>query len=77
VPVQYAGSGAGVLSTALQVGNALGVAIIGIIFYGALGVAATAAAYAHAFNTSVVYLISVGIVLAVLVQFLPRRGDRR
>jgi predicted MFS family arabinose efflux permease len=37
VTPQHAGSAAGVLSTVQQVGNALGVALLGIVFYGALG----------------------------------------
>jgi len=77
VPAQDAGSAAGVLPTALQNCNALGVAVIGIIFYSAHGAAATAAAYAHALRASAVYLISVGVALAALVQLLPRRLGRR
>jgi predicted MFS family arabinose efflux permease len=75
VSTRYAGTGAGVMSTAVQIGNALGVAVIGIIFYSALGTAATVAAYAHALLASVVYLILIGLALALLVQFLPRAGQ--
>jgi len=63
---QYAGAASGVLATGLQIGNALGVAIIGVIFYNSL-----AGGYPHAFEMGLIYLIGVGIVLAVLVQFLP------
>jgi predicted MFS family arabinose efflux permease len=70
---RHAGAGAGVMSTAVQIGNALGVAVIGIIFYSPLG---AAAAYAHALLASVMYLILIGLTLALLVQFLPRHRAR-
>jgi predicted MFS family arabinose efflux permease len=73
VTPQHAGTGSGVLSTALQVGNALGVAIIGIVFYDKLGAVATLPAFPAAFNLSVVYLTLLGVLVAVLVQFLPGR----
>jgi hypothetical protein len=60
------------MSTALQIGNALGVAVIGIIFYSALGPAFTAATFARALLASVWFLIAIGLALALLVQFLPR-----
>jgi hypothetical protein len=72
ISAQHAGAASGVLTTALQVGNAIGVAIIGMIFYGALGEQA-APAYASAFTPSLVYLIVMSVALAGLVQFLP--GD--
>jgi predicted MFS family arabinose efflux permease len=72
IPARYAGAGAGVMSTALQIGNALGVAVIGIIFYSALGPAFTAATFARALLASVWFLIAIGLALALLVQFLPR-----
>lgn len=67
---QHAGAASGVLSTTVQVGNAVGVAIVGIIFYNALGT--TAASYAHAFKLSLIFLVAVALVLACLVQLLPR-----
>jgi EmrB/QacA subfamily drug resistance transporter len=69
VPHARAGSASGVLATGVQVGVALGVALVGLIFYGAL----TGAGYAHAFGQSLLYPIGVGLVLALVVQFLPAR----
>ncbi|GAA0665286.1 MFS transporter [Kitasatospora atroaurantiaca] len=69
---QYAGAASGVLSTALQIGNALGVALIGLIFYNALDLSAGPATYAHAFQLSLFYSIGIGVVLAAIVQLLPR-----
>ncbi len=45
VPTQHAGSASGVFNTGLQVGNSIGIAVIGVIFFGILGSqSATAAA---------------------------------
>ncbi len=46
---QEAGSGAGIVTTTLQVGNALGVALIGLLFFTLLGAETPPAAYADAF----------------------------
>jgi len=67
VSAQHAGPASGVLSTVQQVGNALGVALIGIVFYGALG-----GGVPHAFRGCLIFLIAVELVLAGLVQLLPK-----
>jgi EmrB/QacA subfamily drug resistance transporter len=71
VKPEHAGAASGVLATGLQVGNALGVAIIGVIFYNSIHLANGVGTFAHAFQMSMIYLIGVGLTLAVLVQFLP------
>jgi EmrB/QacA subfamily drug resistance transporter len=70
VSPQHAGPAAGVLSTVQQVGNALGVALLGIVFYGALG-----GGVPHAFRGCLIFLIAVELVLAGLVQLLPKDPD--
>jgi len=67
VTPQHAGPAAGVLSTVQQVGNALGVALLGIVFYGALG-----GGVPHAFRGCLIFLIVVEFALAGLVQLLPK-----
>jgi MFS family permease len=67
VSPQHAGPAAGVLSTVQQVGNALGVALLGIVFYGALG-----GGVPYAFRGCLIFLIAVELVLAGLVQLLPK-----
>jgi len=67
VSPQHAGPAAGVLSTVQQAGNALGVALLGIVFYGALG-----SGVPHAFRGCLIFLIVVELVLAGLVQLLPK-----
>lgn len=69
---RHAGAASGVLSTAQQAANALGVAIIGLIFYGPHGVRES---YAHAFTVSLIYLIALAVVVAGLVQLLPGRRE--
>ncbi|GAA1963861.1 MFS transporter [Kitasatospora viridis] len=66
---QLVGSAAGVLSTVQQAGGALGVAVIGGLFY----------ADAHrglgpAFERSALLLMGLELLLAALVQALPRRS---
>ncbi|WP_395295373.1 MFS transporter [Kitasatospora hibisci] len=61
-----AGSAAGVVATVQQVGGALGIALIGILYYGAGDPVA-------AFGHSVVALAGLELVLVGLVQLLPRR----
>lgn len=68
VPMAYGGAAAGALSTAQQVGGALGVAVIGVLFYGRLG-----AGYPVAFRAGLVYLIVAALAVVVLAQVLPRR----
>ncbi len=71
----YAGAASGVLATAQQVANALGVAAIGIVFYGALGATGTAHAFAPAFAESLAVLVVLSAAVAVLVQLLPNRRN--
>ena len=65
---RHAGAASGVLSTAQQVGNTIGVAAIGAIFYGALGPDAD---FAGAFERALLCVAAVSLAVAALVQFLP------
>jgi EmrB/QacA subfamily drug resistance transporter len=67
---RHAGAASGVLSTANQVGNTIGVAAIGAIFYGALQ---TKGDYVGAFELSLVAVAVVCLAVAGLVQLLPGR----
>ncbi len=68
VSARHAGLAAGVLATAQQVGGAIGVALVGIVFFGGV-----AGGYTHAFRLGVVYVMAVAAVLTLLCRFLPRR----
>lgn len=64
---QKAGAVSGVLSTMQQLGNALGVAITGAIFF-----AAQRGGYAHAFAASLIELICLLLAVVWLACLLPR-----
>jgi hypothetical protein len=63
---QRAGAVSGTLSTMQQVGNALGVAVTGVIFFGAL-----AGGAAHAMELSLVELACLLVAVAALTRLLP------
>ncbi|MET9255107.1 MFS transporter [Streptomyces sp. NPDC003717] len=75
VDPRYAGSASGILTTALQTGNSLGVALIGVIFYDALGPDPVASSYPHAFTHGLVFLTAVAAAQLLLVQALPRTRE--
>ncbi len=66
---QRAGAVTGALSTMQQVGNALGVAITGVIFFGLLSVG-----YARAFEVSLAELAGLLVTVAILSLVLPGRS---
>jgi EmrB/QacA subfamily drug resistance transporter len=66
---ERAGAAAGALATMQQVGNALGVAVTGVLFFGALN-----AGFAHAFELSLVQLAVLCVAVAALTRLLPRRA---
>jgi EmrB/QacA subfamily drug resistance transporter len=70
VDPQHAGAAAGVLATAQQVGGAVGVALVGVMFYRSLG----AGAFGHAMTVALILLAGLTVATAALVQLLPRRA---
>ncbi len=73
VSPHHAAAAAGVMSTAQEGGNSLGVAAIGVVFFGVLGSAPThSIAYAHAFEWSAAVLALFTAAVAAAVQLLPR-----
>jgi EmrB/QacA subfamily drug resistance transporter len=67
VPAQYAGAASGTLSTVQQLGNALGVAITGVLFFGSLS-----NGYAYAFQISLGEFVVLLLLVAALTRLLPR-----
>jgi EmrB/QacA subfamily drug resistance transporter len=65
---QTAGAISGAMSTMQQVGNALGVAVTGVIFFGALR-----GGYGHAMVASLAELAGLLLTVAALTRLLPRR----
>jgi EmrB/QacA subfamily drug resistance transporter len=75
VPPELVGSASGVVATIQQIGGALGIALIGIVFYDAVGAGAPAA-FPHAFGLGLAFLLALEVVLAALtatVAALARR----
>jgi EmrB/QacA subfamily drug resistance transporter len=74
---QHAGAAAGVLTAGIWCGNALGVALSGVIFYGRLNRGQDLNPYPEAFGLALVYFVAVSLVVAALVQLLPRSPGGR
>jgi len=70
---ERAGAVSGALSTMQQVGNALGVAVTGVLFFGALH---GSGGYARAFELSLAELGILLLAVACLTRLLPRRAGR-
>jgi EmrB/QacA subfamily drug resistance transporter len=66
VEPQRAGAVSGALATTQQVGNALGVAVVGAVFFGSVG-----GGYAHAFGLSVAVLAGLLTAVGVCARRLP------
>ncbi len=67
VPAHAAGGASGLFGTAQQIGGAVGVAVMGTIFFGALDRGSFKAAYL----ATTPYLVAVFVVAAVLCLALP------
>jgi len=75
VDQRHAGLASGVVISTFQIGAALGVAIIGGVFYDALGAARDPAAYAFAFSWALGCNVALLALAGVLSLWLP--GDRQ
>ncbi|MEY9873482.1 EmrB/QacA subfamily drug resistance transporter [Streptacidiphilus sp. MAP12-33] len=67
VPAELVGAASGVVTALQQVGGAIGVALLGLVFYGSLG-----GGYANAFREGVLVLAVTELALAGLMQLRPR-----
>jgi EmrB/QacA subfamily drug resistance transporter len=72
VQPHHAGAASGALSTMQQVGGALGVAVTGVIFFGAVD-----QGFAHAFELSLIQLAATCAAAAALTRLLPARPRPR
>lgn len=73
VPASDAGTAAGMFATAQQVGNGLGIAIVGTVFFSVLGSGAGPVAYGQAFCVA----MAVQVVLVLLSASIMTRGRAR
>jgi EmrB/QacA subfamily drug resistance transporter len=62
-----AGTVSGLQSTVVQLGNSIGVAVVGVVFFGALS-----GGVPHAFKVSLIPLAALPLAAALAVQFVPR-----
>ncbi len=69
VAPRHVGTVSGLQSTTVQIGNSLGVALIGVVFFGALG-----GGFGHAFAAALAWLTVLPLATAVVIQVLPRRS---
>jgi EmrB/QacA subfamily drug resistance transporter len=71
VQPEHAGAASGILSTVQQLGNALGVAVTGLLFFGAL----PHGGYSYAFELALAQFVMLLVCVAGLSRLLPR-GSR-
>lgn len=76
VHTEHAGLASGMVITALQISAALGVALIGGVFYSALRGQETSAAYAHAFATGLSCNVGALLVISLLSLGLGRTREQ-
>lgn len=78
---QDAGAAAGVLSTAFQVGNVLGIAMIGLIFFFFLGAQPTTSAHATqyiaAIGGTLPFVAALNLISYALVFLIPHSDDEK
>ncbi|MEU6476093.1 MFS transporter [Streptomyces sp. NPDC047017] len=77
VPREHAGSASGLINTVQQMGNALGLGLVSVVFFGTIGDRLTPAqvgpAFVHAFQHALLWVAAVLGVIFVLMAALPAR----
>ncbi|RDD89826.1 MFS transporter [Streptomyces parvulus] len=77
VPREHAGAASGLINTVQQMGNALGLGLVSVVFFGAMGdhldPARLGPAYADAFRNALGWVAAVLAVIFLLMFALPRR----
>ena len=69
VAPEQAGTVSGLQATTVQLGNSIGVAVIGVVFFSALH-----SGFSHAFQVSLIPLAALPLAATVAIQFVPRSG---
>ena len=72
VPHEYAGAASGVQATGLQLAGAIGIAVIGLAYWGRIGGSETESAYIDGINAVMWITIGLAAVQAALVMLLPK-----
>ena len=76
LPPQHAGVASGVMATVQQVGNAVGVALIGLLYYGTLATHAGTSASQQAFRIGLVDLFVLALAVAALYRHFTRHFNQ-
>jgi predicted MFS family arabinose efflux permease len=77
VPPADAGAASGMLVTSQQIGNALGVALVGTVFFGELGTATSTAAFGDAFSVAMAVQAAFALTAAALVSRARQTTEER
>ena len=67
VAPEQAGTVSGLQATTVQLGNSIGVAVIGVVFFSALP-----GGFGHAFQVSLIPLAALPLAATAAIQFVPR-----
>ncbi|MGW1626945.1 MFS transporter [Streptomyces sp. NPDC002172] len=77
VPREHAGSASGLINTVQQMGNALGLGLVSVVFYGVIDDRVTSSgvgpAFADAFRHALLWVAAVMAVIFLLMSALPKR----
>ncbi|MFK0285401.1 MFS transporter [Streptomyces sp. NPDC090499] len=77
VPREHAGSASGLINTVQQMGNALGLGLVSVVFYGVIGDRLTPSgvgpAFVHAFQHALFWVAAVMAAIFLLMSALPKR----
>ncbi|WP_345646104.1 MFS transporter [Streptomyces siamensis] len=77
VPREHSGSASGLINTVQQMGNALGLGLVSVLFFGEIGDRLTAAqvgpAFVNAFQHALGWVVAVMVVIYLLMFALPKR----
>ncbi|MFD7879117.1 MFS transporter [Streptomyces sp. NPDC059766] len=77
VPREHSGSASGLINTVQQMGNALGLGLVSVVFFGEIGDRLTAVqvglAFVNAFQHALVWVAAVMAVIFLLMFALPKR----
>lgn len=77
VDPRHAGLASGIAISTFQIASALGVAIIGGVFYSVLGTHTDPSDYAHAFSVALGWNVALLALGGILSLWLPRQGQSR
>jgi len=77
VPQEHSGSASGLINTVQQMGNALGLGLVSVVFFGEIGDRLTrrqvGPAFVHAFQHALGWVAAVMVVIFLLMFALPKR----